>query len=173
MPKKETESFVEHITDNNNTLLGIVVRAKFNKDGVNFFTTDSFPFQLGFLKQPKGYGSKPHTHTLLPEDNIVRDVQEVVFVVAGVFEVDFYGNGETVLATVILNRGDTALFVSGGHGYRVSEDCKVVTVKQGPYPGAESAKNYIDKSQNSNLKVQKLQSKFASRSHLSNVKTEI
>jgi len=41
MPKNEIEKFVEHITDNNNTLLGIVVRAKFNKDGVNFIKEES------------------------------------------------------------------------------------------------------------------------------------
>jgi len=145
MPKNEIEKFVEHITDGE-TLLGIVVRAGYSKEGVNFFTSDSFPFQLGFLKQSKGYVSKPHTHTLLPEDNVVRNVQEVVFVVEGIFEVGFYGDGETVLATVTLDKGDAALFVSGGHGYRVSKDCKVVTVKQGPYPGAETAKAYINKS---------------------------
>ncbi|MFH1565753.1 MAG: hypothetical protein ABIB98_00930 [bacterium] len=143
MPKNEIEKFVEHITDNDNILLGIVIRESYNKEGVNFFTSDLFPFQLGFLKQPKGYVSKPHTHTLLPEDNVVRDVQEVVFVVEGVFEVDFYGMGEVILETAILTKGDSCLFVSGGHGYRVSEDCKVVTVKQGPYPGAETAKSYI------------------------------
>jgi len=143
MPKNEIESFIEHIVDNNSTLLGIVVRSEYDKEGVNFFTSNSFPFQLGFIKQPKGYVSKPHTHVLLSEDNVVRDVQEVVFVVEGVFEVDFYSGGKTVLETVTLNKGDACLFVSGGHGYRMGTDCKVVTVKQGPYPGAETAKAYI------------------------------
>ena len=143
MSIKEVEKGVEHISDNLGNILGIIVKSLYNSPGVNFFTSDSFPFQLGFIKQPKGYNSKPHTHTLLPESNVVRDVQEVVFVVEGVFEVDFYGDSGAVIETVILNKGDTALFVSGGHGYRVGEDCKVVTVKQGPYPGAETAKRYI------------------------------
>ena len=143
MPTKEVEKGVEHIVDNQGNVLGIVVRSSYKCLGVNFFTSESSPFQLGFICQPKGYNSKPHTHTLLPKDNIVRDVQEVVFVITGIFEVDFYGSGEAVLETIILNKGDTALFVSGGHGYRVSKDCKVVTVKQGPYPGSKTAKKYI------------------------------
>jgi len=143
MPKNEIESFVEHVTDDKGILLSIVVRASYDKEGVNFFTTESFPFQLGFIKQSKGYASKPHTHTPLPETNVITNVQEVVFVIDGVFEIDFYGSGEAVLETVSLNKGDACLFVNGGHGYRVGEDCKVITVKQGPYPGAETAKAYI------------------------------
>lgn len=143
MPKNEIESSVEHVLGGDGTLLGIVIKASCNKEGVNFFTTESSPFQLGFIKQEKGYISKPHTHTPLPDTNVITKVQEVVFVVEGVFEVAFYGLGENVLETVSLNKGDACLFVSGGHGYRVIEACKVITVKQGPYPGAETAKKYI------------------------------
>jgi len=143
MPIKEVEVGVERVEDEKGLLLALVVRSSYNKEGVNFFTQSDFPFQFGYIKQPAGYESKPHTHTLLPDNNVIRNVQEVVFVVEGGVEFDFYGGGKEVLETVRLLLGDAILFVSGGHGYRVEKDCKAITVKQGPYPGEERAKEYI------------------------------
>jgi len=45
---------VEKITYNN-SLLAIIIRSNFSKDGIEFFTPNDFSQQLAYMNRPEGY----------------------------------------------------------------------------------------------------------------------
>jgi len=123
-------------------VLAIIVRGFNSKDGVTFFTPEDYSMQIGMLNRDLGFVSRPHTHPKLNKN--IKDVMETVTVLGGKIKVKFYGDELSAVKEVILKPHDSALFIYGGHGYEVIEKCKVFTVKQGPYPGPNIAKNYIN-----------------------------
>lgn len=116
-------------------LFAIILRSGFEKEGVNFFTPEDNPLQLGLLKHKRGTKIKPHIH---------KNAQEVLHMQRGKMEVFFYSENGKKIKNVILNAGDTILLLSGGHGFNIQEDSKIVEVKQGPYLGVERDKEYFD-----------------------------
>ena len=122
--------------------LALILRCKFDEAGVNFFTARDNPLQLGVLKHEQGVEIKPHVHRSLPRK--IEDVQEVLHIEYGRVETNFYNkNGEKV-GNSVLNVGDTILLLSGGHGFRILEDARILEVKQGPYHGVEDDKVVFD-----------------------------
>ena len=119
-------------------VFALVLRHGLNIDGVSFFTPPENPFQLGILQHKQGTVIKPHIH----RDSLrtISSVQEVLHVDYGKVEVKFYDQGGEGVASCILNSGDTILLLSGGHGFTILEDAKIVEVKQGPYYGVEEDK---------------------------------
>jgi hypothetical protein len=111
------------------------------QDGVNFVTPPSNPLQVGILKHRQGAKVKPHTHRKLPRT--IDEVQEVLYIEYGELETDFYDESGCKLGSVILKAGDTILLISGGHGFNILQDCKIVEVKQGPYSGVEEDKEWL------------------------------
>lgn len=124
----------------NETVLGIVIRRTFEKEGIHFFTPDSFSQQLGYMKRERGYTIPPHVH-----NSVVRSVeltQEVLFVRRGKVRVDFYDQEKTYLESTILNEGDVILLAHGGHGFAMLEDAEIIEVKQGPYAGEQDKERF-------------------------------
>lgn len=117
----------------NNRLLSIIIRASFQKPGIEFFTPDDFSQQLAYMKRPKGYVILPHVH-----NPVVREVQwtqEVLFIKSGRVRVDFYDENRNYLESTILEAGDVILLAYGGHGFEMLEESEIIEVKQGPYAG--------------------------------------
>jgi len=114
-------------------LLSIIVRASFQKDGIEFFTPHDFSQQLAYMKRPKNYSISPHIH-----NEVTRQVtltNEVLFVKSGKIQIDFYYQKEKYLESRILNAGDVILLANGGHGLTMLEESEIIEVKQGPYAG--------------------------------------
>lgn len=122
----------------NNKILAIVLRSNYDQDGVNFITSSENPFQIGVLKHSQGVKIKPHIHRTLPRN--ISEVQEVLHVQYGRISVDFYDTDGKEVSSVILNSEDTILLMSGGHGFNILEDTKIIEVKQGPYLGLNEDK---------------------------------
>jgi len=116
---------------NNNTTLAIIIRASYQNDGIEFFTPDNFPQQLGYMKHEKGYVINPHTHNIVPRN--VTLTQEVLYIKKGTVRVDFYEKDQTYLKSSILKTGDVILLADGGHGFEMIEETEMIEVKQGPY----------------------------------------
>lgn len=112
-------------------LLGILIRANFKKDGIEFFTDNQSSQQLGYMKREQNYNITPHRHNLLSRD--VKITQEVLFIKSGKVRVDFYDNQEKYVFSKILNPLDTILLCEGGHGFHFIEESEIIEVKQGPY----------------------------------------
>ena len=123
---------VEEIKYKNN-LLAIIVSSKFEKEGIAFFTPNSFSQQLGYMKREKDYVIEPHVHN--PVKREVVWTQEVLFIKSGKVRVDFYNEEKIYLKSRVLEKGDVILLASGGHGFEMLEESEIIEVKQGPYSG--------------------------------------
>ncbi len=124
-----------------NEELAIIIRYNFNKEGVNFVTSESCTLQVGVLCHKKGKIIKPHIHK-----NITRTVNKVVEVLCleeGKVDVAFYIKNKLVNSCT-LNKGDTIILLEGGHGFNILEDTKMIEVKQGPYLSQAEDKELLE-----------------------------
>ena len=123
---------VEYIKQNNK-ILSIIIRTKFQKDGIEFFTPDSFSQQLAYMKRDFNYSIDPHVHKIVKRD--IDITQEVLYIKSGKVRVDFYDNEKCYMESKILVKGDVILLADGGHGFKMLESSEIIEVKQGPYAG--------------------------------------
>jgi mannose-6-phosphate isomerase-like protein (cupin superfamily) len=115
------------------TLLGIIVRTNYCKQGITFFTPDDFSQQLAYMNHPAGKVIPPHVHNKV--ERAVHYTQEVLFLKKGRLQVDFYNDHRQYLESRVLNAGDVILLAAGGHGFTALEEIEMIEVKQGPYAG--------------------------------------
>lgn len=117
----------------NNSLLAIIIRSGFEKDGIEFFTPNDFSQQLAYMNRPAGYKIAPHVHNKVQRE--VFYTQEVLFIKKGKVKIDFYDDSKNYIDTRILETGDVIMLASGGHGFEMLEPTEMIEVKQGPYAG--------------------------------------
>ena len=118
-----------------NTILSVIIRAGYKKQGIEFFTPDDFSQQLAYMNRPKGHVIEPHTHNVVPRQVLLT--QEVLFIRRGKVRVDFYDDKKKYLESRTLQTGDVILLAGGGHGFEMLEPTEMIEVKQGPYAGEE------------------------------------
>ena len=123
---------IEHVKDGSD-VIAMIVRAGFRKDGIEFFTPDSFSQQLAYMNRPEGYRIQPHIHNEVHREVFLT--QEVLFIKSGKVKVDFYDNDRKPIREMTLEAGDVLLLASGGHGFTMLEPTEMIEVKQGPYAG--------------------------------------
>lgn len=123
---------LQHIVHEEETL-AIILRNQYQKDGIEFFTPDEFPQQLGYMKHKKGHKIKPHLHNKI--ERTVNFTFEVLFIKSGIVKVNFYDLNKKFIKSDILYKGDVILLAFGGHGFEIMEDSEMIEVKQGPYAG--------------------------------------
>lgn len=123
--------------------VALVFRKDIKADGVKFLTPPSYTLQLGLIEHQAGKVVKNHIHRKDIKYN-VDTTQEFLYIVKGKVKVHLFSDDWEPLEDVILTAGDFILTVSGGHGLEVLEKCKIIEVKQGPYPGDKEAKVYQD-----------------------------
>jgi hypothetical protein len=117
----------------NDQIFAILIRANYEKNGIEFFTTGDFSQQLGYMKREKGYVIDPHVHNHI--ERKVTLTQEVLFIKSGKVRVDFFDDDKSYLESRILEKGDVILLAAGGHGFEMLEEAEMIEVKQGPYCG--------------------------------------
>ncbi len=122
-------------------IFALILRGYYEPEGVNFITSEDNALQLGILKHHQGVKIKPHVHKSLPKT--INEVQEVLHIEYGKVEAEFYESGKKI-GSAILNSGDTILLLSGGHGFNILEDSKIIEVKQGPYVSIEEDKQVLE-----------------------------
>jgi len=125
---------IENIT-HNSLNLAIIIRASFQKEGIQFFTPDNYTQQLAYMNRPAGYVIQPHLHN--PVKREVEFTKEVIFIKSGMVRVDFYDESQKYLKSSVLHQGDVILLAYGGHGFEILENCEMIEVKQGPYAGEQ------------------------------------
>ena len=116
-----------------NSLLAIIIRSGFEKNGIEFFTPDDFSQQLAYMNRPAGYKIAPHVHNKVQRE--VFYTQEVLFIKKGKVKIDFYDDARHCIDNRILETGDIILLASGGHGFEMLEPTEMIEVKQGPFAG--------------------------------------
>jgi mannose-6-phosphate isomerase-like protein (cupin superfamily) len=116
-------------------MIGIIVYAEYQKEGIDFFTPDTFSQQLAYMKHPKDKKIGAHMHNPVPRN--VKYTQETLFIRKGRVKINFYDEKKQYLDSRILKTGDVILLVSGGHDFLMLEDTEMIEVKQGPYAGED------------------------------------
>ena len=96
---------------------------------------------MGILKHKEGSIIKPHRHKEMPRT--INYTQEVLHIEYGRVEAVFYQNGQ-VIKECLLFEGDTIILLTGGHGFNILEDTKMIEVKQGPYLSQTEDKEIIE-----------------------------
>ena len=122
-------------------LLAIIIRADYEKDGVEFFTPNEFSQQLAFMSHKKGKIIDAHTHNVVSRE--VKYTKEVLVIRKGKLRVDFYTDDREYIESYIVKEGDVILLAYGGHGFEVLEDCNFIEIKQGPYLGDKDKIRFI------------------------------
>ena len=125
---------VEQIFDDYR-MIGIIVYAEYEKEGIDFFTPSTFSQQLAYMKHPKDHKIKAHIHKPVPRN--VKYTQETLFIRKGRVKINFYDEKKKFIDSRILKTGDVILLVSGGHDFFMLEDTEMIEVKQGPYAGED------------------------------------
>ena len=97
--------------------------------------------QFGLLAHGAGFVEPAHVHH--PVKREIRDLQQMFVVQRGVVAVDFFDVEGKKFSEVVLRSGDAILLVDGAHSVRVLEDMQCISVKQGPFLGAEKDKKEI------------------------------
>lgn len=123
---------IENIMDGDRTL-ALLLRAEYQRDGIEFFTPSDFSQQLGYMNRPQGHVIPPHVHNIVTRE--VSYTKEVLFIKSGRVRVDFYDDKQNYLESRILRKGDVLLLAFGGHGFEMLEPTEMIEVKQGPYAG--------------------------------------
>ena len=127
--------------EHHGTLYALVFRKELAVgDGVKFLTPAEYPLQVGVIERKAGYQFRPHSHRDLRVD--VNTTQEFLYVERGRLKAKIYDAGWKVIHETELGAGDFFLSITGGHSFDVTEDVRLIEVKQGPYPGDSYAKKF-------------------------------
>lgn len=117
------------------TLLGLIIKNKYESDGITFFTPDEYSQQVAYMHHPAGKKIDAHIHNVVSRN--VFYTQEVLFIKKGKIRADFYDAYQDYIQSYILEAGDIILLISGGHGFEVLEEVEMIEIKQGPYSGEQ------------------------------------
>ncbi len=126
---------IERVTDNNGLEMAIIIRDDYDKEGISFLTEDSYSQQLAYMHHATGHIIQPHYHNEVKRQ--VHYTQEVLVIKQGILRVDFYDDNQRKITSRELSKGDVILLCSGGHGFEVISEVKMIEIKQGPYVGEE------------------------------------
>ena len=125
-----------------NERLAYIIRKSIKVDGKKFFGRPEDFLQVGYMSLKKGDTLKPHIHK--PQNKIITENQEVLYIVSGKMKVNFYDRIHRKINESILDNGDLIVLISGGHGFEFLEDTKMIEVKQGPYTGQNNDKVILE-----------------------------
>lgn len=127
--------------------IALVFRHRLRAKGVNFLTPHNYTLQLGLIEHSAGKLIRDHIHRQDIKYK-VDTTQEFLYIEKGKVRITLYNNHWQKIKAVILKKGDFILFVSGGHGLKILSECRIIEIKQGPYPGDKRAKIFRDEARN-------------------------
>tara|TARA_E500000178_G_C16424895_1_gene488987 strand:+ start:123 stop:521 length:399 start_codon:yes stop_codon:yes gene_type:complete len=126
---------IKHITYKGKNLAIIIKGNYLNKKGINFFTDPKLNQQVAYMNHPKNHLIQPHTHK-----NSLRKIKgttEVLIILDGILKINFFDIKKKFLFSRLAKKNDIIILLSGGHGFEVKKNCKMIEVKQGPYSKSE------------------------------------
>ena len=123
-----------------------IIRAEMQVPVTKFFSPSNSSLQFGLLAHQAGFVEAPHYHK--PIERTINDLQQMLVVQRGVVAVDFFDEQGNRFREVVLRAGDGILLVHGTHAVRVLEDMQCISVKQGPFLGAENDKINVEVNNN-------------------------
>ena len=125
-----------------NTLLHIIHRKEDWIDGRQDLTPETTALQVATIKQPAGQTFRPHKH--IPNERIIPITNECWVILTGSVKATYYDIDNSVLHEDVLLPGDVTITVGeGGHNYLFMKDGVALEVKNGPWVGTETDKEFI------------------------------
>ena len=101
--------------------------------GIEFFTANNLNMQIGLMGHSKNHIIKPLFH--INRKKIVKQMSELLIIFSGQLKVYFYNKKKLRDKSLILNKKDMILLISGGHGFKVLKKLEMLEIKQGPFIG--------------------------------------
>ena len=101
--------------------------------GIKFFTPSDLNMQIGSMSHSKNHIIKPHFH--INRKKIIKQMSELLIIFSGQLKVYFYNKNKLRAKSVIINKKDMILLISGGHGFKVLKKLEMLEIKQGPFIG--------------------------------------
>jgi hypothetical protein len=125
---------VRLISDSKGETLALVVTETLNfPAGHNFLTQPLDQLQFAVFNHPKGHVIQRHWHPAYPRQ--LTNTCEVLIIQGGKVEAAIYDEELNLVFKHILNSGDIAILLRGGHGFEILETSTILEIKQGPYAG--------------------------------------
>lgn len=121
--------------DYNGVKYAEVIWADMKVDHTTFFSPGESSFQFGLLAHNAGHQEPPHYHREF--ERTISDLQQMFVVQRGVLVVELYSDDGDLLREIEMHAGDAIVLIHGVHALRVTEDMQCISVKQGPFMGAE------------------------------------
>ena len=113
------------------------------KEGLNFYSNDDEFIQVGAWNYDNGKRLLGHIHNEV--DRTINRTCEVLYVIKGSLEARIYDLSENLLETLVVKQGEILVLLECGHGYTIlSDDTKVIEIKNGPYLGADVDRRRIE-----------------------------
>lgn len=116
-------------------LYALIIKANYKREGVEFFTENDYPVQMGYMNREKGYTIARHKHSSVNTHTIPGMNQEVLVIRSGRIKIDVYNTMDEWISTVVVESGDVIMFMRGGHGFEMLEASEFLEIKQGPFGG--------------------------------------
>ena len=101
--------------------------------GIKFFTANNLNMQIGLMGHSKNHIIKPHFH--INRKKIIKQMSELLIIFSGQLKIYFYDKKKLRDKSLILNKKDMILLISGGHGFKVLKKLEMLEIKQGPFIG--------------------------------------
>ena len=120
-----------NIEDKNGNLLASIIKKDVMKGDKYFATDHNQDLQIAKFNLKKDTEILRHIH--LQQERRIMTTSEVIILTEGHMIVDIYSEDLEPLHSDVLHEGDILALFKGGHGLRMSTDCKFIEVKQGPY----------------------------------------
>jgi cupin fold WbuC family metalloprotein len=116
-----------------NLLVGILVDdvLSSSKESCHFVSDENLSLQVGLMNRKEGTSIPAHHHN--PQERLICDTQEVIYILKGRVRVDFYNEEGEISTTLILKAGDLLQLIAGKHGFEIIDDAVFFEIKQGPY----------------------------------------
>ena len=115
-----------------------VIWAQSTTEKTKFCSPDQGSLQFGLLAHERGFVEPAHFHKPVPRT--IKNLEQMFVVQKGKIAVDFFTPDGKKFREIVVGPGDAVLLVDGAHSIRVLEDMQCVSVKQGPFLGAENDK---------------------------------
>src|SRR5258708_8581993 len=119
-----------------------IIRAEVKVDKSRFFSPAESSFQFGLLAHDAGFVEPPHYHREF--ERPIRDLQQMFVVQRGIVAVQLFSDDGKLLREVELRAGDAIVLIQGVHAIRGIEDMQSISVKQGPFLGADYDKVFVE-----------------------------
>ena len=133
--------------EHNGTKYAEIIWSGTSVSTTRFFSPADSSFQFGLLAHEAGFVEAAHYHK--PVERTINDLQQMFVVQRGVVAVDFFDEDGKHFREVVLRAGDGILLIHGTHSVRVLEDMQCISVKQGPFLGADNDKINVEVNNNS------------------------